>query len=328
VARWAFDHGKPAGVGTRALPAAAGHYQPLSASQGKIGILAIHPRDPEALVATPQQLLLDTFVNQISLALERVALIEGQQAARIEAESERLRSALLSSVSHDLRTPLATIAGAATALQSDRSLDECTRSDLTDSIVTEAERLNDLIANLMFATRLESGGVALRREWTSLEEIVGAGLARHREALRLRPFQVRVPADLPLVRVDNAMLPQVIHNLVDNALRYTPPGTPIDIAAWTTESNIIVKVADQGPGLTDDERSKVFQRFYRGRAATPTGAQSGIGLGLTICDGIIKAHAGRVWAENNTPRGVAFLFSLPIDRPQPAVPKELAEAPA
>jgi two-component system sensor histidine kinase KdpD len=271
-------------------------------------------------------LLLDTFVNQISLALERVSLIEGQQAARIEAESERLRSALLSSVSHDLRTPLATIAGAATALQSGRSLDEGTRTDLTDSIVREAERLNDLIANLMFATRLEAGGVELNREWASIEELVGAGLSRHREALRTRPFEIRVPSDLPLVRVDNAMLPQVIHNLIDNALRYTPPGTPIDVAAWTTETNVIVKVADQGPGLTDDERSKVFQRFYRGRTAQPTGSRSGIGLGLTICEGIIKAHGGRIWTERNVPQGVAFLFSLPIDRPQPVVPTEVSEA--
>ncbi len=326
VARWSFDHAKAAGVGTPALPAAIGRYQPLSASQGKIGVLAIRPHDASGLVAPAQQLLLDTFVNQIGLALERVALIEGQQAARIDAEAERLRSALLSSVSHDLRTPLASIAGAATALQAGAALDERSRKDLTDSIVAEADRLNDLIANLMFATRLEAGGVELRREWTSVEEIVGAGLARHREALRHRPFQARIPAGLPLVRVDNAMLPQVIHNLVDNALRYTPPGTPIDIGAWTTESSIIIKVADEGPGLTDDERSRVFQRFYRGRAARPTGTQSGIGLGLTICEGIVKAHAGRMWAEHNTPRGVAFLIALPIDRPQPPMPAEAPEA--
>ncbi len=326
VARWTFDHGRSAGQSTLTLPGSAGRYEPLSASQGKIGVLAVRPRDPDAFAPTPQQLLLDTFVNQISLALERVALIEGQQAARIDAESERLRSALLSSVSHDLRTPLATIAGAATALQSGRSLDERTKADLTDSIVREADRLNDLIANLMFATRLEAGGVELNREWASVEELVGAGLARHREALRTRPFEVRVSPELPLVRVDNAMLPQVIHNLIDNALRYTPAATPIDIAAWTTETNLIVKVADQGPGLTDDERSKVFQRFYRGRTAQPTGSRSGIGLGLTICEGIIKAHGGRVWAEHNTPRGVAFFFSLPIDSPQPEVPAEGSEA--
>jgi two-component system sensor histidine kinase KdpD len=325
VARWAYDHARPAGVGTQALPGSAGRYQPLSGSQGKVGVLALRPIDPRAITSPSQQLLLDTLTNQIGLALERVGLIEGQQRARIEAESERLRSALLSSVSHDLRTPLATIAGAATALQAG-DLDNATRSQLTDSIVQEAQRLNDLIANLMFATRLESGHIELRRDWTSIEEIVGAGLARLAEAIRARPFAARLPADLPLVRVDNAMLPQVIHNLVDNALRYTPAGTPIDITAWTTDSSVIVKVADQGPGLSDDERSRVFERFYRGRAAQPTGARSGIGLGLTICEGIIRAHGGRVWTERNSPRGVAFLFSIPIERPQPELPREATEA--
>jgi two-component system sensor histidine kinase KdpD len=252
--------------------------------------------------------------------------MEGQQAARFEAESERLRSALLSSVSHDLRTPLAAIAGAATTLQTGSALDDDTRKDLIDSIVREADRLNDLIANLMFATRLESGGVELKREWSSVEELVGAGLARHHEALRSRPVQVRVPPELPLVRVDNAMIPQVIHNLIDNALRYTPAGTPVDISAWATESNIIVKVADQGPGLSEDEMTKVFQRFYRGRTAQLPGSPGGIGLGLTICEGIIKAHQGRIWAEHNTPRGVAFLFSLPVERPQPVMPVETVEA--
>jgi two-component system sensor histidine kinase KdpD len=326
VARWAFDHAKPAGLGTQALPASAGRYQPLTASQGKVGVLAVRPRESESLLATTQLLLLDTFANQIALALERVSLIEGRQAARIEAESERMRSALLSSVSHDLRTPLATIAGAASTLQQPGALlDKSTQSELIDSIVREADRLNDLIANLMFATRLESGGVDLRREWTTLEELLGVGLSRHRDALAARPFKVTIPGDLPLVRVDNAMLPQVVHNLIDNALRYTPPGTPIRIAAWAADAQVVVKVEDEGPGLTKDEMSKVFQRFYRGRTAQTRDARGGIGLGLTICEGIVKAHGGRIWAEANNPRGVAFFFSLPVERPQPTIPAESSE---
>jgi two-component system, OmpR family, sensor histidine kinase KdpD len=325
VARWSLDNGKPAGLGTQALPSAAARYQPLSASQGRIGVLGLRPRDARTLLPAPQLLLLDTFTNQIALALERVALIEGRQAAQIEAESERLRSALLSSVSHDLRTPLATIAGAASALQqSGPDLESQTRSELVDSIVNEAERLNDLIANLMFATRLESGRVDLRREWTTVEETVGAGLAKYRSALAARPSRVNIPPDLPLVRVDNAMLPQVVQNLVDNALRYTPPGTPIDISAWATDSNVVVKIADEGPGLSEEEASKVFQRFYRGRAARASGSGGGIGLGLTICEGIVKAHGGRIWAEPNKPRGEAFYFTIPVERPQPVVPAEPA----
>lgn len=328
VARWSFDHGKPAGAGTKALPASSGHYQPLVASQGKIGVLALRPRDIHILAPAPQQLLLDTIVNQIALALERVWLIEGRQRAKIEAESERLRNALLSSVSHDLRTPLATIAGAATALQAGGAMDGAARAELIDGIVREAERLNDLIANLVFATRLDSGGIQLHKEWASIEEIVGSGLARHREALRARPFQTHIPSDLPLVRVDSAMLPEVVHNLIDNALRYTPAGTPIEISAWATDTSIIVRVADQGQGLGDEERSRVFERFYRGRAAQPAGPRSGIGLGLTISEGVVKAHGGRIWAEPVDPHGVAFYFSLPYERPQPVVAPEPSEATA
>jgi two-component system sensor histidine kinase KdpD len=325
VARWALDHGKPAGKGTEALPAAAGRYQALQASQGKIGVLALRSLEEGVFGAMPQVLLLETFCNQISLAMERVTLLEGRQAARVEAESERLRSALLSSVSHDLRTPLATIAGSASTLQqSGESLDGPARAELVDGIVREAGRLNDLIASLVFATRLESGRIELRRQWTTVEEIVGAGLARLRGELAARTVRVRVPGDLPLVFVDDEMMPQVIYNLVDNALRYTPADAAIDVSAWAADSQIVVKVADEGPGLAEDESSKVFRRFFRGRASKGSG--SGIGLGLTICEGIVRAHGGRIWAERNLPRGVAFLFSLPIEREQPAGPPEVAAA--
>ncbi|MGH7244594.1 MAG: DUF4118 domain-containing protein [Phycisphaerales bacterium] len=332
VARWSFDHAKPAGSGTRALPASLGRYTPLTTSRGKQGVLATRANDPASIASASQLLLLDTFANQIALALERVELLESQQVAKVEAESERLRAALLRSVSHDLRTPLATISGAAgTLLHS--NLEPGARAELTGSIVHEADRLNELIANLMFATRLEAG-VTLRREWTSLEEIIGAGLARHREALASRPCKIHLPADFPLLRVDNAMLPQVIHNLIDNALRYTAPGTPIEIAAWTTDSQAVVRVADEGVGLPDREHAKIFERFYRGQPQHPnrnsidaaseleSSNRSGMGLGLTICEGIIKAHGGRIWAESNQPRGTAFLLTLPIERPQPIVTPE------
>ena len=275
-----------------------------------------------------QLLLLDTFANQIALALEPR---RGSSRAASQPASRRSPSAARLAEFRIPRpaTPLATIAGAPSALQqADSTLDSQARAELTDSIVKEAERLNDLIANLMFATRLEAGGIDLRRDWTTVEEIVGAGLSRHREALSARSAHVHIPPDLPLVRVDNAMLPQVVYNLVDNALRYTPAGTPIDIAAWATDTNIVVKVADEGPGLSDEETTKVFERFFRGRAARSASGQGGIGLGLTISEGIVKAHGGRIWAERNKPRGVVFYFSLPIERPQPQVPKEASEAAA
>ncbi|MFO0873180.1 MAG: DUF4118 domain-containing protein [Phycisphaerales bacterium] len=347
VARWAFDHGRLAGAGTPALPSSVGRYLPLTASQGKIGVLAVRPSAESALGSAPQQLLMDTLVNQIALALERVSLIEGRQAAMVDVESERLRATLLSCVSHDLRTPLAGIAGAASTLRdSDAALDPATRRELVDSIVAESARLNELIGNLVFATRLQSGRVELRREWTTVEEVVGAGLRRRRGELARRPLRVHVPADLPMIRVDNAMLPQVVENLVENALRYTPDGTPIAITARVAEANVVVAVADEGPGIGRDEATRVFERFFRGRTARPAGtvettepatafpgagagAGLGLGLGLTICQGIIAAHGGRIWVEPNVPRGVSFLFSLPIEHPQPRLPSEVtSDAPS
>ncbi len=354
VAQWALDHGKPAGLGTQKLPASAGRYVPLVGTSGKLGILGLRPVGGETSTEglrgfdASSLMLIDALTSQIASALERVSLSESQQAAKLEAERERLRSALLSSVSHDLRTPLASITGAASTLEqsagtneadggggsspASQGLDAGTRASLLRTIIDESSRLNDIIANLVFATRLESGTIALNREWTTLEEIIGVGLARHREDLASRPFRVHLPTDLPMVRVDNAMLPQVVHNLIENALRYTPACTPISVSAWTADAQVIVKVSDEGPGLSDDEAAKVFQRFYRGRASKSSPAAGGIspsstgmGLGLTICEGIIRAHGGRIWAEPNTPRGVAFMFSLPVEQPQPFMPSELAE---
>jgi two-component system sensor histidine kinase KdpD len=343
VAQWAFDHGSPAGRGTSTLPSAQGRYLPLVGSRGRVGVLGVRASAvANAITLDAAQLAtLDSIASHAASALERVMLAEAEHSARIHAERERLRSALLSSVSHDLRTPLASITGAASTLQQaddahpaqgphHTSIDQPTRAALLRTIVDESSRLNDIIANLVFATRLESGSVDLRREWTTVEEIVGAGLARHRDALAARPFRVNVPGDLPMLRVDNAMLPQVVHNLIENALRYTTLGTAIGVSAWTSETSVVVKVWDEGSGLADDEASKVFERFYRGRASkgaahASSATSTGMGLGLTICDGIIRAHGGRIWAEPNTPRpphGVAFLFSIPIDHPQPTMPEQ------
>ncbi len=339
VARWALDHAQPAGFGTMTLPSAQGRFLPLIGTSGILGVLGIKLRRgeqhrDELTPAIAQSL--DAIATQASSALERVMLSESEQVARLDAERERLRSALLSSVSHDLRTPLASITGAASTLEQGRlsgAIDASTQGQLLRTILDESGRLNDIIGNLVFATRLESGAISLRKEWTTVEEMIGVGLARHREALSHRPLRVIVPDDLPMLRVDNAMLPQVVHNLVENALRYTPAGCPITISAWATEGQVVIRIADEGPGISEEESVRVFERFYRGRAsraggANPgvpsdqSGAAGGMGLGLTICEGVIRAHSGRIWAEPNTPKGVAFVFALPIEQPQPSLPRE------
>lgn len=347
VARWALDHRAAAGAGTQSLPASTGRFIPLTATQGTLGVLCLRLTRPGVLVSAEEVLLLDSFANQIALAMERVLLIEAQRSARMEAEGERLRSALLSSVSHDLRTPLASIAGAAsTLLESGQGMADAVRHDLTQTILSEANRLNKLIANLVFATRLEAG-IQLRREWTTVEEIIGAGLAPHRQALAQRPFRIGPLDSLPMVRVDNAMMPQVVANLVENALRHTPPGTALAVQAWVDDNQVVVAVSDEGAALTPDDAARLFQRplgsVPRGSGAMPDAAagaagqdaraasaarshasQLGLGLGLHICRAIVEAHQGRIWAESVLPRGVSFRFSIPVE-PQPEMPAEPLE---
>jgi two-component system sensor histidine kinase KdpD len=318
VAQWVHDHGKMAGRGTGTLPGARALYLPLRAAQGKVGVLGVRSEEADGAFAAKQLYLLETFANQLALAIERRRVLADTQQAKLQAETERLRSALLSSVSHDLRTPLAVITGAASSLIEDRTvLDEETKRELTRSIYDEAERLNKLIGNLVFATRLEAGNVSLRKEWLALEEVVGPALTRLREALAGRPIKTTIRRDLPLVQADGVLIEQVVLNLLENSLRYTPPGTPIEISAWRTDKTIVVKIADRGAGLPQGTEQRVFERFYRGTSASGT---AGMGLGLTICRGIVAAHGGRIWAENEPEGGAAFYFSLPLPEAGPALP--------
>ena len=320
VAQWVHDHGKLAGRGTGTLPGARALYLPLRAAQGKVGVLGVRTGEPEGVLPAKQLYLLETFANQIALALERRRILTETHQAKLQAETERLRSALLSSVSHDLRTPLSVITGAASSLIEDRAaLTEETKRELTRSIYDEATHLNELIGNLVFATRLEAGNVALRKEWLPLEEVVGAALVRLREALKGRPVKTSIRSDLPLVQADGVLIEQVILNLLENSLRYTPPGTAIEISAWRTDTSVVLKIADRGAGLPEGTEQRVFERFYRGSSASGT---AGMGLGLTICRGIVTAHGGRIWAENEPRGGAAFYFSLPLPETSPRSPPE------
>lgn len=240
---------------------------------------------------------------------------EAAQQIRVRAETERLRNALLTSVSHDLRTPLATITGAATTiLESGSRLDERTQQELLESIRDEADRLNRLVQNLLEMTRLESGTLQLHREWHPLEEVIGAALARLSTRLGSRPVTVNIPRDLTLVPIDDVLIEQVLVNLLDNAVKYTPPDTAIRILATPTDGQVTVEVADGGPGLPRGEEDRVFEKFYRAASNDRRGA----GLGLAICRGIVQAHGGRMWARNRPEGGVAFLFTLPVTGTPPA----------
>ncbi len=319
VGRWVFEHRQPAGLGTATLPGASALYVPLLASTGPVGVLGLSPADRHAMDEPERLHQLETFAAQTALALERARLAEESHAAQVRIETERLRNSLLSSVSHDLRTPLAAITGAVTTvLEGGTRLDAPTRQELLESVRDEADRLNRLVQNLLEMTRLESGALQLRRDWHPLEEIIGAALGRVGKRLGARRVTTRVPPDLPLVAIDDVLIEQVLVNLLDNSLKYTPATTAIEVIATAGERNVTVEIADHGPGLRAGDEDRVFDKFYR---ADPIGGR-GAGLGLAICRGIVQAHGGRIWAQNLPGSGVAFLFTLPIGDAPAAPPAD------
>jgi two-component system sensor histidine kinase KdpD len=322
VSQWVYEHGQVAGQGTDTLPGAAGLYVPLLGSRGTVGVLGLRPNDPRSL-QTPEQLhQLETFASQTALAIERARLAEEAEQAQVRAETERLRNSLLSSVSHDLRTPLASITGAAsTLIDNEARLDPATRRDLLEALHEEADRLNRLVQNLLEMTRLEAGALVPHTAWHSVEEVVGAALGRFGKSLAERPVATRIPAELPLVPMDDVLIEQVLINLIDNAIKYTPRGTPIEVSADETAGAVVVEVADRGPGLPPGEERLIFEKFHR---TDPAPSVRGAGLGLAICQGIIQAHGGRIWAENRPGGGVALRFSLPLKD----APPTLSEPPA
>jgi two-component system sensor histidine kinase KdpD len=314
VSQWAYEHREPAGMGTDNLPGAQMLFVPLLASRGVVGILGMRLADPHLFETPDQRHLLETFANQIALAVERALLAEETQAAQVSIESERLRNTLLSSVSHDLRTPLAVITGGTSALLDlGTPLDEAARQELLQTMHEEADRLNRLVQNLLEMTRLESGSVHIRKEWHALEEPVGAALQRFGTRLRRRVVTTKIPADLPLVPLDPVLIEQVVINLLDNALKYTPEESPIEISATIEDGGVVVEVADRGPGLPAGDELRVFDKFYR----SGDQAGRGSGLGLAICRGIVEVHGGRIRAENRPDGGVAFRFTLPVKETPP-----------
>lgn len=314
VARWTHEHRALAGVGTDTLPGAGALCAPLIVGPSRLGVLALVPREVGSLSAD-QRALLDVFCRQTAAALERARLAQDAKRAELRARTEEMRSSLLSAVSHDLRTPLASITGAATSLRDDTALDAATRGELVDSIVEEAERLERLVANLLDMTRLESGAVALKRDWVPLDEMVGSALTRLEVRLGARRVTVAIGPEVPLVLVDPVLFEQVFVNLLENAVKYTPERSPIEVTARTEGDRIVIEVRDHGLGLPRGAEERVFEKFYRGSHAGISGA----GLGLPICKGIVEAHGGTLRAESRREGGATFRIALPSGGVPPSV---------
>jgi two-component system sensor histidine kinase KdpD len=318
VAQWVFDHAEAAGLGTLTLPGARATYLPLNGANRPIGVMGVLPEGAPRWAEPDQKQLLEAFANQTALALERALLSEQGAQDRRRADEERLRNALLSSVSHDLRTPLGVISGAVSTALETPDLPESARRELLQSAQEEAQRLHRLVSNLLDITRLESGALDLHTEWTPMEEVVGAALNRRELAAEAHRVRVTLPEDLPLVAIDGVLMEQLLLNLLDNALKYSPPGSLVDIKAWAAGKSLTLSITDKGPGILPGEEERIFEKLARGQAASN---RPGAGLGLAICKGIITAHGGRIQAVNHPQGGAQFLVTLPLGTP-PSMPEE------
>ena len=314
VAQWTYKAGQMAGWGTQNLSSTEILYLPLQAAGTTLGVLALRPRDPESPQwLLPEQLrlrFLESLAKQVALAVGVERLEKTALEAQVAMETERLRSSLLGSVTHDFQTPLAAIMGSASSLLNlqDR-LNIPQAQEMLTNIYDEAERLSRLVNNLLDMAMLESGSLKLHQELQPLEEVVGAALNRLEKKLADRPITTSLPADLPMVPLDSALAEHIFINLLENSLKYTPPGSPLAITAVLKDNELEVEVSDQGAGFPPEDLERVFERFDRG---TKDLGPQGYGLGLSICRAIVAAHGGRIWALNRPGGGAAVRFTLPL----------------
>jgi two-component system sensor histidine kinase KdpD len=315
IAQWVVDHGRRAGLGTDTLAGAPALYLPLGDSRPALGVVAVLPSNQRRVLLPEQRHLLETFAGQISLALERARLAESAEAARVAAEGESLRNTLLASISHDLRTPLAILAAAGSTLaEHGAGLDSATRTSLARSIESTAREMSELVSNVLDLTRFEAGEVVLRRDWQALDDLIGTAWQRMEAQLEAYPIELSLPADLPPVYVDAALIVQVFANLFDNVAKYTPAGTHVRVSAAAEKQFVRVYVDDEGPGLPAGETARLFDKFQRGSGE---GVIAGVGLGLAICRAIIRAHGGSIEAQQRPGGGARFELTLPATEQTP-----------
>ncbi|OPZ74119.1 MAG: Sensor protein KdpD [Firmicutes bacterium ADurb.Bin456] len=315
VAAWVFKQGQKAGWGTDTMALAGGLFLPLRADGETRGVLEIRPSDLDNYYQPEQIQLLEAMAGLTALAVTRIQLAGRAREVQTLAESERLRTALFNSLSHDLRTPLASITGAVSVLlEDDHACSPAARRDLLLNIQQGASRMNRFVSNLLDMARLESGMLKLKKEWCDVQDIIGVAVTRNGESLARRPLEIIIQPGLPLVQADFVLIEQVLTNLLDNALKYSEPAESISITACNAEEYLEIAVADCGTKVPAGDLGRLFDKFYRLKSHRPV---SGTGLGLAICKGIIEAHGGRIWADNREAGGMVFTFALPLGESAP-----------
>lgn len=315
IAQWTYDHQEQAGLGTDTLPSSKALYVPLKAPMRTRGVLAIAPESSSDIFAPEQRQLLDTFASQIGLSIERNHYVEVARDALITMESESLRNSLLSAISHDLRTPLTSLIGIADSLKLKTQTNEVLLP-LVNDLYDQSHRMQSLVLNLLDMARLQSGNIQLNSQWQLLEEVVGSSIRAMRLALKNHHIQVELSSEIPLLKFDAVLIERVFCNLIDNAIKYSEPNTNILISAEIKLDEVWISVSDEGVGLPKGMEVKIFEKFIRGDKES---SKPGVGLGLSICQAIVQAHHGKIWAQSRSPEGTTFTFSLPRGIP-PSIP--------
>jgi two-component system sensor histidine kinase KdpD len=314
AARWAYSHSEPAGADTSTLPIIPWYFVPLKTGTKTLGVIGVAKEKDGPPLDSEARALLDTLVEQTAAALERASLAREMVSAKTATETERVRNTLLASVSHDFRTPLASILGSATSLieLGDR-LDPAAKKDLLGQIKTETEDLDEMVRNLLAITRIDAGALELRRDWIDLREISERVVNAARRYGARQRIDIRLPQDLPLVQADATLIEQAIGNVVGNAVAHTPAASLIVLDANVTADAVTVRVTDDGPGIPPDRLSEVFEKFVKGTNVRNADSAQGTGLGLAIAKGIMEAHGGSISAESPVEggRGARFVMTFP-----------------
>jgi two-component system sensor histidine kinase KdpD len=327
IARWSFDKGEQAGFATDTLPGNPYRYIPLKAPMRIRGVLAIKPQDRRWLLIPEQQRQIETFASLIAIALERVHYVEVAQEALLKMESERLRNSLLAALSHDLRTPLTAMVGLSDALSMAKLPAE--QHEIAIAIRDESRRMSTMVNNLLDMARIQSGEITLKREWQPIEEVIGSAIrsiSASNWLWGMRKIKVHIAPNVPLLKFDSSLIERVLANLLENAAKYTPTDSHIQIDVRLKGSECMVAVADDGPGIPLGQEKAIFEKFARGESESAT---PGVGLGLAICRAIVEAHRGKIWAQNVAAEtwfstesariakkhGAEFIFTLPLGTP-------------